>query len=105
VETPRAGLSGLTAGRRRRLCSPLLPCGSPKRNNAMEKPAILKATMAFVLGMGLAAALGLVYLSAWAWSTPEVSIWLKVVLPLLTVGILVLEVMLVLMLWRKAREQ
>ena len=71
----------------------------------MEKPAILKATMAFVLGTGLAAALGLVYLSAWAWSTPEVSIGLKVVLPLLTVGILVLEVMLVLMLRRKAREQ
>jgi hypothetical protein len=51
----------------------------------------------------LAAALGLVYLSAWAWSTPEVSIWLKAVLPLLTIGILVLEVMLVLMLRRNAR--
>ena len=91
MEAPRAGLSGLTAGR------------SPKRREAMDKPAILTATFVLVLGTGLAAALGLVYLSAWAWSTPEVSIWLKAVLPLLTIGILVLEVMLVLMLRRNAR--
>jgi biotin transporter BioY len=71
----------------------------------MDKPVILKATLVLVLGTGLAAALGLVYLSAWAWSTPEVSIWLKAVLPLLTIGILVLEVMLVLALRRKARER
>jgi biotin transporter BioY len=71
----------------------------------MDKPIILKATLVFVLGTGLAAALGLVYLSAWAWSTPEVSIWLKAVLPLLTIGILVLEVMLVLALRRKARDR
>ena len=69
----------------------------------MEKPAILMATLVFVLGTGLAAALGLVFLSAWAWSTPEVSIWLKAVLPLLTIGTLVLEVMLALMLRRHAR--
>jgi len=61
----------------------------------MEKPALLKATLAFVLGMGLAAALGLGILGAWAWSTPEVSIWLKAGLPLATVGILVLEGMLI----------
>jgi biotin transporter BioY len=71
----------------------------------MDKPVILKATLVLVLGTGLAAALGLVYLSAWAWSTPEVSIWLKAVLPLLTIGILVLEVMLVLALRRKARDR
>ena len=69
----------------------------------MEKPAILMATLVFVLGTGLAAALGLVFLSAWPWSTPEVSIWLKAVLPLLTIGTLVLEVMLALMLRRHAR--
>ena len=71
----------------------------------MDKPIILKATLVFVLGTGLAAAFGLVYLSVWAWSTPEVSVWLKAVLPLLTIGILVLEVMLVLVLRRKARER
>ena len=71
----------------------------------MEKPAILMATLTFVLGTGFVAALGLVYLSAWAWSTPEMPIWLKIVLPLLTVGVLVLEVMLAAMLRRKAREQ
>jgi biotin transporter BioY len=71
----------------------------------MDKPAILKATLVFVLGTGLVAALGLVYLSAWAWSTPEVSIWLKAVLPLLTIGILALEVMLVLLLRRKAQKR
>ena len=67
----------------------------------MEKPALLKATLAFVLAMGLAAALGLSILGAWAWSTPEVSIWLKVGLPLATVGILVLEGMLVARLRRR----
>ena len=71
----------------------------------MEKPAILTATLVLVLGTGLAAALGLVYLSAWAWSTPEVSIWLKAVLPLLTMGILALEVMLALMLRRNAQAR
>jgi hypothetical protein len=69
----------------------------------MDKPAILKATLVFVLGTGLAAVFGLVYLSAWAWSTPEVSIWLKAVLPLLTIGILVLEVMLAVILRRNTR--
>ena len=67
----------------------------------MEKPALLKATLAFVLGTGLTAALGLGILSAWAWSTPEVSIWLKAGLPLATVGLLVLEGMLVASLRRR----
>jgi hypothetical protein len=67
----------------------------------MEKPALLKATLAFVLGTGVAAALGLGILSAWAWSTPEVSIWLKAGLPLAMVGILVLEGMLVARLRRR----
>jgi hypothetical protein len=71
----------------------------------MDKPALQKATLAFVLGIGLAAAIGLGILSAWAWSTPEVSIWLKAMLPLLTVGIVVLEVMLGLALRRKARQR
>jgi biotin transporter BioY len=71
----------------------------------MDKPAILTATLVLVLGTGLAAALGLVYLSVWAWSTPEVSIWLKAVLPLLTIGILVLEVMLALRLRRNPRAR
>ena len=69
----------------------------------MDKPILEKVTRAFVLGTGLAAAIGLGILSAWAWSTPEVSNWLKAVLPLLTIGILVLEVMLALALRRKAR--
>ena len=69
----------------------------------MDKPILEKVTLAFVLGTGLAAAIGLGILSAWAWSTPEVSIWLKAVLPFLTIGILVLEVMLALALRRKAR--
>ena len=59
---------------RRPLGAPILPYGRPQRRKAMEKPAILKVTLAFVLGTGLAAALGLGILSAWAWSTPEVSI-------------------------------
>jgi hypothetical protein len=67
----------------------------------MEKPALLKATLAFVLGTGLTAALGLGILSAWAWSTPEVSIWLKAGLPLATIGLLVLEGMLVASLRRR----
>jgi hypothetical protein len=71
----------------------------------MDKPVLQKATLAFVLGTGLAAAIGLVILSAWAWSTPEVSIWLKAVLPLLSIGIVALEVMLGLALRRKARER
>ena len=71
----------------------------------MDKPALQKATLAFVLGIGLAAAIGLGILSAWAWSTPEVSIWLKAVLPLLTIGILALEVMLGLALRRRARQR
>jgi hypothetical protein len=71
----------------------------------MDKPVLQKATLAFVLSIGLAAAIGLVILSAWAWSTPEVSIWLKAVLPLLTIGIVALEVMLGLALRRKARER
>ena len=71
----------------------------------MDKPVLQKATLAFVLGTGLVAAIGLGILSAWAWSTPEVSIWLKAVLPLLTIGIVALEVMLGLALRRKARER
>ncbi|HEX9521825.1 MAG TPA: hypothetical protein VF949_02585 [Reyranella sp.] len=71
----------------------------------MDKPVLQKATLAFVLGTGMVAAIGLCILSAWAWSTPEVSIWLKAVLPLLTVGIVALEVMLGLALRRKARER
>jgi hypothetical protein len=71
----------------------------------MDKPALQKVTLAFVLGTGTVAAIGLGILSAWAWSTPEVSIWLKAVLPLLTVGIVALEVMLGLALRRKARER
>jgi len=71
----------------------------------MDKPVLQKAALAFVLGTGLVAAVGLVILSAWAWSTPEVSIWLKAVLPLLTVGIVALEVMLGLALRRKAGER
>jgi hypothetical protein len=71
----------------------------------MDKPVLQKATLAFVLGTGMVAAIGLGILSAWAWSTPEVSIWLKAVLPLLTVGIVALEVMLGLALRRKARER
>jgi hypothetical protein len=71
----------------------------------MDKPVLQKATLAFVLGTGMVAAIGLVILSAWAWSTPEVSIWLKAVLSLLTVGIVALEVMLGLALRRKARER
>lgn len=71
----------------------------------MDKRVLQKATLAFVLGTGLAAAIGLGILSAWAWSTPEVSIWLKAVLPLLTVGILALEVMLGLALRRKAGKR
>jgi hypothetical protein len=71
----------------------------------MEKRALFKATLVFVLGTGLVAALGLGYLSAWAWSTPEVSIWLKVGLPLLTIGILALEVMLMATLRRRVRER
>jgi hypothetical protein len=71
----------------------------------MDKPALQKVTLAFVLGTGMVAAIGLGILSAWAWSTPEVSIWLKAVLPLLTVGIVALEVMLGLALRRKARER
>jgi hypothetical protein len=67
----------------------------------MEKPVLLKATLAFVLGTGLAAVLGLGILSAWAWSTPEVSIWLKAGLPLATIGLLVLEGMLVASLRRR----
>jgi hypothetical protein len=71
----------------------------------MDKPVLQKVTLAFVLGIGMAAAIGLGILSAWAWSTPEVSLWLKAVLPLLTVGILTLEVMLGLALRRKARDR
>jgi hypothetical protein len=71
----------------------------------MDKPVLQKATLAFVLGTGMVAAIGLGILSAWAWSTPEVSIWLKAVLPLLTIGIVALEVMLGLALRRKARER
>ena len=71
----------------------------------MDKPVLQKVTLAFVLGTGPAAALGLGILSAWAWSTPEVSIWLKAVLPLLTVGIVALEVMLGLALRRKAGKR
>jgi hypothetical protein len=71
----------------------------------MDKPVLQKVTLAFVLGTGLAAASGLGILSAWAWSTPEVSIWLKAALPLLTIGILALEVMLGLALRRKARQR
>ena len=71
----------------------------------MDKPVLQKATLAFVLGTGMVAAIGLGILSAWAWSTPEVSIWLKAVLPLLTIGIMALEVMLGLALRRKARER
>jgi hypothetical protein len=71
----------------------------------MDKPALQKVTLAFVLGTGMVAAIGLGILSAWAWSTPEVSIWLKAVLPLLTVGIVALEVMLGLALRRKAWER
>ncbi len=71
----------------------------------MDKPVLQKVTLAFVLGTGLAAAIGLGILSAWAWSTPEVSIWLKAVLPLLTIGILALEVMLGLALRRRAQQR
>ena len=71
----------------------------------MDKPALQKVTLAFVLGTGMVAAIGLGILSAWAWSTPEVSIWLKAVLPLPTIGIVALEVMLGLALRRKARER
>jgi hypothetical protein len=71
----------------------------------MDKPVLQKVTLAFVLGTGMVAAIGLGILSAWAWSTPEVSIWLKAVLPLLTIGIVALEVMLGLALRRKARER
>lgn len=71
----------------------------------MDKPALQKVTLAFVLGTGMVAAIGLGILSAWAWSTPEVSIWLRAVLPLLTIGIVALEVMLGLALRRKARER
>jgi hypothetical protein len=71
----------------------------------MDKPALQKVTLAFVLGTGMAATIGLVILSAWAWSTPEVSIWLKAVLVLLTIGIVALEVMLGLALRRKARQR
>ena len=71
----------------------------------MDKPVLQKVTLAFVFGTGLAAALGVGILSAWAWSTPEVSIWLKAVLPLLTVGIVALEVMLGLALRRKAGKR
>ncbi|HEV3489767.1 MAG TPA: hypothetical protein VG224_04115 [Reyranella sp.] len=71
----------------------------------MDKPALQKVTLAFVLGTGMAATIGLVILSAWAWSTPEVSIWLKAVLLLLTIGIVALEVMLGLALRRKARQR
>ena len=94
VEAPRAGLPGLTTA---------LPPRRPAATQGMDKPILQKVTLAFVLGTGLAAAIGLGILSAWAWSTPEVSIWLKAVLPLLTIGILVLEVMLALALRRKAR--
>jgi hypothetical protein len=97
VETLRAGLSRLT--------TTLFPGDSPQRREAMDKPVLQKATLAFVLGTGMVAAIGLGILSAWAWSTPEVSIWLKAVLPLLTVGIVALEVMLGLALRRKARER
>jgi hypothetical protein len=96
VEAPRAGLSGLT--------TPLLQAAAQRRE-AMDKPVLQKVTLAFVLGTGLAAALGLGILSAWAWSTPEVSIWLKAVLPLLTVGIVALEIMLGLALRRKAGKR
>lgn len=71
----------------------------------MDKPVLQKVTLAFVLGIGMAAAIGLGILSAWAWSTPEVSIWLKAMLPLLTIGILALEVMLGLALRRRARQR
>jgi hypothetical protein len=71
----------------------------------MDKPALQKVTLAFVLGTGMAATIGLGILSAWAWSTPEVSIWFKAVLPLLTVGTVALEVMLGLALRRKARQR
>jgi hypothetical protein len=71
----------------------------------MDKPVLQKVTLVFVLGTGMVAAIGLGILSAWAWSTPEVSIWLKAVLPLLTIGIMALEVMLGLALRRKARER
>lgn len=71
----------------------------------MDKPVLQKVTLAFVLGTGLAAGFGLGILSAWAWSTPEVSIWLKAVLPLLTAGIVALEVMLGLALRRKAGKR
>jgi len=96
MEAPRAGLSGLT--------TPLLQAAAQRRE-AMDKPVLQKVTLAFVFGTGLAAALGLGILSAWAWSTPEVSIWLKAVLPLLTVGIVALEVMLGLALRRKAGKR
>jgi len=89
VEVPRAGLSGLT--------TTLL--------SGVDKRVLQKVTLTFVLGTGMAAAIGLGILSAWAWSTPEVSIWLKAVLPLLTVGIVALEVMLGLALRRKAGKR
>ncbi len=43
----------------------------------MDKPALRKATLTVVLAFGLAAALGLGYLSVWAWSNPEASFWLR----------------------------
>jgi hypothetical protein len=71
----------------------------------MDRPVLQKVTLVFVLCTGLAAAIGLAILCAWAWTTPEVSIWLKATLSLLTIGILALEVMLGLALRRRARER
>ena len=91
MEAPRAVLSGLT--------TPLLHPAALSDVTRWTNPSSRR----FVLGTGMAAAIGLGILSAWAWSTPEVSIWLRAVLPLLTIGIVALEVMLALALRRKAR--
>lgn len=69
----------------------------------MQHTSSLKRTLVVVFAIGLIVALGVAYLIAWAWSTPEVSVGLRIVLPLFMLGIMALEVMLMVTLWRKSR--
>lgn len=69
----------------------------------MQKTSSLKRTLVVVFAIGLIVTLGVAYLTAWAWSTPEVPIGLRIGLPLFMLGIVALEVMLIVTLRSKAR--
>ena len=69
----------------------------------MQHTSSLKRTLVVVFAIGLMVALGVAYLIAWAWLTPEVSIGLRIGLALFMLGIVALEVMLMVTLRRKSR--